>query len=208
MQVLIWDLDGTLLDSYPIIVDSTARVLNEIGVSMDRRDIHKYLIDRSVGALLMQAAEEKGLSYPALWARYTAINNDRDDEIALVRGAAETLVRLAERGMTQFVYTHKGETAETVLERLGILAYFAEVVTAAHGFPRKPRPEGVLYLMETYGLDPVRTFYVGDRRLDVECARNAGIRSILFLDPDSPGEATGREDHIVRDLLSITEIFS
>ena len=60
--------------------------------------------------------------------------------------------------------------------------------------------------MEKHGLRPERCFYVGDRSLDIEAAERAGIGSILLLDPNSPGAATGRERFLVRDLGEIPEL--
>ena len=57
--------------------------------------------------------------------------------------------------------------------------------------------------MKKYHLSPSASFYVGDRSLDVEAANNAGIGSILFLDPSSPISATGHETYVVKDLLEI-----
>ena len=91
----------------------------------------------------------------------------------------------------------------TILKQTGLASCFTEVVTALSGFPRKPEPDGILYLTEKYRLDKKHCFYVGDRSLDVEAAINAGISSILYLDPASPGRATGKETYLVRDLLEI-----
>ena len=79
-------------------------------------------------------------------------------------------------------------------------------MTNQSGFPRKPEPDGILYLMEKHGLDPARSWYVGDRRIDMEAARNAGIGSVLFLPPGSPGTPAGFEDHVVTDLRQILAI--
>lgn len=53
------------------------------------------------------------------------------------------------------------------------------------GFERKPHPQGIFYLLEKYHLDRDRTYYIGDRRLDVEVAENAGIKSINLAQPQS-----------------------
>ena len=116
---------------------------------------------------------------------------------------AETLAALQQTGHLNFVYTHRGASCMTILEQTGLAPYFTEVVTAVNGFPRKPEPDGILYLIEKHRLDKSRCFYVGDRSLDVEAAINAGISSILYLDPASPGSATGKETYLVHDLLEI-----
>ena len=62
------------------------------------------------------------------------------------------------------------------------------------------------YLISKYRLDKENTFYVGDRSIDMECAKNSGVKGILYLKPDGVGEASGFEDYIVTDLMDITKI--
>ena len=59
------------------------------------------------------------------------------------------------------------------------------MVTSANGFARKPQPEAIEYLVEKYDLDKASTYYVGDRRIDVEAAENAGVKSINLGQPAS-----------------------
>ena len=99
-----------------------------------------------------------------------------------MQGARDILTWGKEEGIAQFVYTHKGKNAYPILEDLGILSYFQEIVTTDNGFRRKPDPEGVDYLVDKYQLDRSETYYIGDRTLDVDLADNAGIVSINFLD--------------------------
>ena len=119
------------------------------------------------------------------------------------KAAEETLERLRREGAVHFVYTHRGSSSESILERLGILDCFREVVTSLYGFAAKPSGEGVRYLLDKYGLDPAETWYVGDRTLDVYCAKDAAVRALLFLAPDSCVSPTGQEDRIIRDLREI-----
>ena len=93
-----------------------------------------------------------------------------------------------------------------VLDRLGFTQYFTEIITGDSGFARKPDPEALLYLIKMYQLDPKSTYYVGDRNLDMACAKNAGICSILYRKPGDIDVANGTEDYIVSDLLDIMDI--
>jgi phosphoglycolate phosphatase-like HAD superfamily hydrolase len=61
-------------------------------------------------------------------------------------------------------------------------------------------------LDKEYILREVITYYVGDQSIDIECAENARVRSILFLPEYSVAVATGRETHIVKDLMEIKDI--
>ena len=78
-------------------------------------------------------------------------------------------------------------------------------VTKKNGFGRKPEPDGINYLVDKYGLDRQKTFYVGDRSIDMECAANAGIGGILYLPENAVTEPVGTERYIVRDLEEISE---
>ena len=199
--VLIWDLDGTLLDSYGVIVSSLRDTLAEFRVTPDPADILRQVKDGSVSAFLKQTAAETGLSLPQLRQRYSEISGSRVLDIPTMPHTPEILSDTAAAGAAHFVYTHRGTTTAPVLENLNLAHYFQEVITSLNGFPRKPSPDALLYLIERHRLDKSRVFYVGDRTLDVECAQNAGVRSILY-SPSGPGAA----DYVVRDLMEIQPI--
>lgn len=200
MTALIWDLDGTLLDSYKVIVESVLQVMGEAGIELDYELTHAALIAGSTKTFLAQ--------YPdgdRLWARYVEVSTARDGEVRLMDGAREALAALKAGGAAQFVYSHKARTATRVLEELGIGTVFTYVLTSDEGLPRKPAPDGIEWLVRRFDLDKRRTFYIGDRPIDVECALRAGVRSVLFLPGTSPAVPTGREDIIVSDLREIPD---
>ncbi len=202
-HALIWDLDGTLFDSYPAIVPSAQEICAELGLQYSAEYVYDFVIRTSVGTLIEQAAAERSLDPVPLKARFNRLSDSRIDWIHAMPHAAETLDALQAAGHRHFVYTHRGPSSFAILEQLRLTPYFTEVLTADSGFPRKPAPDAILYLMQKYALRPEDCFYVGDRSLDIEAAGRAGIRSILYLSPASPGKPTGREDHLVRDLAEI-----
>ena len=71
---------------------------------------------------------------------------------------------------------------------------------------RKPVPEAILYLVDEHHLDKENTYYVGGRPIDIECADNAHIKSIMFIPSKSPAKPTGKETRVVVDLLDIVDI--
>ena len=77
-----------------------------------------------------------------------------------------------------------------------------------HKYTKAPKPsgEGVNYLAEKYALDKAATAYIGDRTLDVLCAKDAGVQAILYLPEDSCVEPTGKEDRIIRELRELTRM--
>lgn len=203
MTAYIWDLDGTLLDSYGVIVEATARTAADEGINDPKDYILKVVKQKSCTAYMEEIGSQCGKTVREVFAQYQKHTHALDDLIILIDGAKETLKRLQEAGAVHFVYTHRGSSSEPILERLGVLKCFREVVTSMYGFAPKPSGEGVRFLVEKYGLDPEQTWYVGDRTLDVLCAKDAGVKALLYLAPDTCVEATGKEDRIVQDLREI-----
>ena len=203
MTAYIWDLDGTLLDSYGVIVEAAARTAADEGINDPKDYILKVVKQKSCTAYMEEIGNQCGKTVREVFAQYQKHTHALDDLITLIDGAKETLERLHEAGAVHFVYTHRGNSSEPILERLGVLKYFKEVVTSMYGFAPKPSGEGVRFLVEKYGLDPEQTWYVGDRTLDVFCAKDAGVKALLYLAPDTCVEATGKEDRIVQDLREI-----
>ena len=203
----IWDLDGTLIDSYPAIVPSAVQTCTELGLAYTDDYVHEYVIRTSVGTLLREVAASLGLEPEPVIERFNRLSDSRIDRIRPMPHAVEAVERLHRAGCRHFIYTHRGASSFTVLERIGLMPFFTEVLTAQSGFPRKPEPDALVHLVRKYALDPERCYYVGDRSLDVEAARRAGIRSILYLDPSAPGRSTGQEDLLVEDLRRIPEHF-
>lgn len=192
----IWDLDGTLIDSYGAILNSLAYAYDYYGWDFDREQIERYIKEKSVGQLVADKKAQTGIDFKPIYSQNL---ESRNHEIVILDGALDALEWAKDQGFRQFIYTHKGDNAFPLLKDLGMDAYFTEILTAAKGFKRKPHPEGVDYLVDKYQLDRAKTYYIGDRPLDVDVALNAGIRSINFIDyqPDY-----NQQIHHLRELAS------
>ena len=196
----IWDLDGTLLDSYEAILSGIEETFAQFSIPYDKEKMREFILKFSVQDLLEQVAEERNLDAEVLNQVRAQSLSEKNAQVVLMPGAREVLAWADEAGIQQFVYTHKGKNAYQILADLEILDYFTEIVTTANGFARKPDPEGVNYLVEKYQLDKTSTYYIGDRTLDVDVAFNSGIQSINFCD-DRPNI-----NHKIDYLLEIKQI--
>ncbi|MBM7321364.1 HAD-IA family hydrolase [Streptococcus suis] len=174
----IWDLDGTLLDSYEAILAGIQETYEQYELPFNREEVRKYILRYSVKDLLVRDVGKYGLDSDELNRVRATSLKEKNTQIPLMAGAREILDWTAEKGIQNFVYTHKSDNAFQVLEDLGVRHHFTEILTSDSGFARKPSPEALLFLIEKYGLDKEKTYYIGDRRLDVETAINAGIHSI------------------------------
>lgn len=203
MNAYIWDLDGTLLDSYGVIVSSVVDACGDLGVAVDREEAHRQVIQHSVTWYLETVSKDFSVPFESLQAKYSLVSGQRKGDIQLLPHAREVLDELKQQGACHFVYTHRGRTTEAVLRDLGLEGCFTEVVTSLNGFARKPAPDALLYLMEKYGLSPGSTFYVGDRTIDMDCARNAGVQGVLFLPEGSYCAPNGSESRCIHDLKDL-----
>lgn len=197
----IWDLDGTLLDSYEAILSGIEETFGQFAIPYDKEQVREFILKFSVQDLLVQVAEERKLDVEVLNQVRAQSLAEKNAQVVLMPGAREVLEWADAAGIQQFVYTHKGDNAFTILRDLGLESYFTEIITSQSGFVRKPNPEAATYLLDKYQLDSEKTYYIGDRTLDVEFAQNSGIQSLNFLESSYEG------NHRIQALADISHFF-
>ena len=197
----IWDLDGTLLDSYEAILSGIEETFGQFAIPYDKEQVREFILKYSVQDLLVQVAEKRKLDVEVLNQVRAQSLAEKNAQVVLMPGARDVLAWAEESGIQQFVYTHKGDNALTILRDLGLESYFMEILTSQSGFARKPSPEAATYLIDKYQLNHDNTYYIGDRTLDVEFAQNSGIQSINFLESIYEG------NHRIQALVDISHIF-
>ena len=205
-QAFIWDLDGTLLDSYKIIVDSLYQIYLEKGIKLDKKEILFDVINESVSYFIKKMESIYGIPFDDLKDRYSIISGAEKLNIKAMNHALEILKFLKDKGIPNYVFTHRGKTTESVLKNIEMFSYFDEIVNSLNAFPRKPNPDGLNYLIDKYHLDKENTYYVGDRPIDIKCANNAGVKSILYIPTDGVAKPTGKETLVIHDLFEIKQI--
>ena len=183
----IWDLDGTLLDSYEAILSGIEETFAQFSIPYDKEQVREFILKFSVQDLLVQVAEERKLDVEMLNQVRAQSLAEKNAQVVLMPGARDVLAWADQAEIQQFVYTHKGDNAFTILRDLGLESYFTEILTSQSGFERKPSTEVATYLIDKYQLDPEKTYYIGDRTLDVEFAQNSRIQSINFLESSYEG---------------------
>lgn len=197
----IWDLDGTLLDSYEAILSGIEETYAQFSIPYNKEKVREFILKYSVQDLLVQVAEERKLDVEVLNQVRAQSLAEKNAQVVLMPGARDVLAWAEESGIQQFVYTHKGDNALTILRDLGLESYFTEILTNQSGFARKPSPEAAAYLIDEYQLNLDNTYYIGDRTLDVEFAQNSGIQSINFLESSYEG------NYRIQALADISRIF-
>jgi phosphoglycolate phosphatase len=184
MAAVIFDLDGTLVDSAPDIHAAVNRLLAAEGEAALDFPTVKRFIGNGVPALIARVMAALGREGEALHARWLArFLEDYEKRAAdLTRpypGVAEALEVLADTGHRLAICTNKPEVpARHVLDAFG-LARFFPVVIGGDSLPlRKPDPAPLRAAAEGLGQGPV--IFVGDSEVDAETAVAAGVPLLLF----------------------------
>lgn len=199
---LIWDFDGTLYDTYPPMAQAFWETLRMYGHDVPYHAVYDAL-KRSVGYALELFTEQCGLDN-AFEGKYRVRRMEIEAHTAHpFPGVKNVLEQVCNTGGANFILTHRGATLRGMLERDGFDRFFRECVTTEYGFPRKPDPAGVYYLLDTHRLSAEETMMVGDRPLDILAGKNAGIRTCFF-DPD--GAVCPDSEFQVNDFEALTRL--
>lgn len=180
---VVFDLDGTLIDSAPDIHAAVARMLDAEGLEpLPLAEVRSFigngvavLVERVMGATGHAAAE-----HPRLLARFQAEYDAAPSALSQVfPGVIEALEALTAAGHPLGICTNKPEaTSRAILGDLGLLGYFGAVIGGDSLPIRKPRPEPLLHVFRTLGTDS--GLYVGDSEVDGETAAAARVPFFLF----------------------------
>ena len=103
----IWDLDGTLLDSYEAILAGIEETYAQFSIPFDKEKVRDFILKYSVQDLLVQVAEERGLDADRLNQVRAQSLAEKNAQVILMPGAREVLAWANQQGIQQFVYTHK-----------------------------------------------------------------------------------------------------
>ncbi len=185
MRLVIFDVDGTLIDSQAFILTAMGRAFAEAGVPSPSAAQTLAIVGLSlpvaVARLAPQLAPEAVEALAALYKRhFMALRAETGGEAAspLYPGARAALERLSGRGLTLALATGKARAGlEHALEGHGLGPLFAASQTADDA-PSKPHPGMVLNLLRATGAEASRAVVVGDTAFDVGMARAAGVAAI------------------------------
>lgn len=200
MKNYIWDFDGMLFDSYPHIVSSFCRMMEEIGKEADPAEAQPlFEISYGVAYEHYGIGEEEKLIHQKYEHDY-----ELEPKAVPFPNTIETIKTLYERGARHFLYTHRGhETSQHYLKQYGLDAYFEGCVDSSHKFSPKPSPDAINWICGTFGLDKSETVMIGDREIDVMAGKNAGVFGCLFTKKEN---TESNADFIIRDIIETEEI--
>ena len=180
-QAVIWDFDGTLIDTYPAIAHAINRALAAFGANAPLERIIE-LSSISLDHCMRELAQEHGLAEAALDVEFgRAYQTVTPEEQQPFPGVIAVCRTIQQRGGRNFIVTHRRRASlDRLLAAHHMAIYFADIVAADDGFPRKPDPSALLYLIQRHDIEPNSTLVVGDRELDILAGQRAGLKTCLF----------------------------
>lgn len=181
---ILWDFDGTLFDTYPAIARAMQRSVSICGYEVPYQDVLR-LCKISLSHCMRILAERSGCSFAEIEDQFDALypQTPAEDEPPFpgVRAVLEFIVG---GGGKNIIITHRGSSSlQKLLHAYQMDALFHAAITADDGFPRKPDPSAFLAVLRSYQLSPAETLGIGDRALDIEAARAAGISTAFYGSP-------------------------
>ncbi len=186
-RLVVFDLDGTLIDSIGDIASSANQSLAEAygeGAQLSP-DVVRGFVGHGARQLIERcvvAAGEPPADVSRVFERFLAIYSSRLTETTrLYPGMSEALDRIEATSRLAVLTNKPGGMSRTILKDLGLIGRFVAVV-GGDDFPsKKPDPEGLLKIAAEAGVSPQETALVGDSAVDIRTARNAGALAVGVL---------------------------
>ena len=179
-KTVLFDLDGTLLNTLDDLADAGNRVCAARGWPTHTANQFRYLVGNGIPKLIERLTPENQRAPQTLDDAYRAFDADYAahlfDKTRPYPGIPQLLARLSAAGVQLAVFSNKDDAlARRVVAHYFDPALFALVRGALPGVPKKPAPEGTLALLRALDADPAATLYVGDSNVDVATGHNAGL---------------------------------
>ena len=181
VRAILFDLDGTLIDSKRDLVLSVNATLRELGRAELAEDLVASYVGSGAPVLIRRALggnpseEELKRALAFFLVHY---EEHKLDETRLYPGVAETLAEL--KSLPMSVLTNKPvKISVKILEGLGVSQYFRSIYGGNSFETKKPDPAGAKQVLSELNVLPEQTAMVGDSEVDVQTARNAGMRSVI-----------------------------
>ena len=211
VKLIIFDLDGTLVDSSRDIADAVNYALEPYAVPRIPVQETIALVGEGVSRLIEKVMQKEGLGVgkkDVVLARFLEYYTAHlVDKTTVYPGVRETLERL--RGYRKAVISNKLQSLSVkVLADLGLASYLDIIVGSDTTSERKPSPVPVRHVLDTLGVGPGDAVIVGDSNYDIEAGKAAGIRTVAVTYGYRPLDKLTGADFIINrmnDLVDIVE---
>lgn len=180
MKTILFDLDGTLIDSTDAILESFAVALKTFGQNPPSDEQIKSLIGHPLevmfrGLGVLDNIQEYVLAYKKHYMQISARKTTLLPNVALALSEAASIARLG------IVTTKTADSSKRLLQGLGVMHYFEVLIGRDSVEHPKPHPQPILKAMEHLQAQSASTWMIGDTILDLQSANSAGISCVALL---------------------------
>ncbi len=186
MKLIVFDLDGTLLNSLEDLADSANNVLEQHGFPTHPVDAYRYFVGDGVRKLIeriLPMEERTNARIEQCRQEFVAYYKvHMEDKTSVYKGITELLTELKKRRLKVAVATNKVHIAvKPLMEKYFPGIQFDSMIGQREGVPVKPAPQIMYDILKETGCEPSETLHVGDTATDMQLAHNAGITPVGVL---------------------------
>lgn len=208
MKTILFDLDGTLINSTEAILESFEAAYETFGQRVPKSDDIKSLIGYPLDDMFSMLGVKSDVNgyVSAYKSHYQIISKAKTSLLPLAIQAIEEASRIATLGI---VTTKTSKYSQELLEHMNVMHYFKVLIGRENVKNPKPNAEPILKAMEFLNADKDLTWMIGDTVLDLHAAKNANIKSIAVL--CGYGKRRDLQEHtnfVVNDSLEAVRVIS
>ncbi len=180
LRAIIFDLDGTLLDTIEDLAFSVNAVLVEKGLKGHPVDAYRYFVGDGIDALVQRAFPLEVINEENIKDLVNAVKTEYSrrwsDHTVPYKGVFELLTFLEKEKIPKAIFSNKPhEYAVLTVEKMLPDWRFINVLGIGPNMPRKPNPQGALQIAKEMNLDPGNIVYLGDTNTDIQTALAGGF---------------------------------
>ena len=186
MRLIVFDLDGTLLNSLEDLADSANWVLEQHGFPTHPVDAYRYFVGDGVRKLIERILPQEECTEARIeqcrqeFVAYYKVH--MEDKTSVYEGITELLVELKNRGLKIAVATNKVHIAvKPLMEKYFPEIRFDSMIGQRESVPVKPAPQIMFDILRETGCEPSEALHVGDTATDMQLAHNAGVTPVGVL---------------------------
>lgn len=210
LDLIVFDLDGTLVDSVPDLAAAANHALRRLGLPEHSAEEHKRMVGAGEKNFVRRflGPDHQDLYHQALALYLEYYAQHLGDQTRLYPGVTETLTRLA--SVKKAVLSNKREDlAQEVVKVMGLAGFFQAVRGGNSYGVLKPGADGLRALIRELGSAPGRTFMVGDKPEDILAGRGAGAGTVALTCgyADLEALAAAKPDFLLDSFSQLTDLF-
>ena len=178
-KLLVFDLDGTLIDSSDDLAHSVNLIRHQLGLPTFKKEKIRSFIGNGIAKLVERSFADAKVDLSYILDRYREVYYENAvNKTFLYPDVFEGLKQLTQSGFINTVLTNKpGDVSRKILDKLSIIPFFHSVIGAEDGYKLKPDTEGLKYLISRFNIDNQSCWMIGDHHTDLIAGNDANVKT-------------------------------